>query len=136
MQKRYLEDVKKHREEDVSNKHFEHKPAVYKGSKAFKCIMTTSTLLSFSVIFLMVSQEYLSLAVPFFALVVVNRWRQPAVVELNLIIINNCGIFPYFFIGLCPFSMILRTATKISFMYPQKGIAWPQSQFPLSCVCE
>jgi hypothetical protein len=34
-------------------------------------------------------QVYLSLAVPFFALVVVNRWRQPAVVELNLIIINN-----------------------------------------------
>jgi hypothetical protein len=38
-------------------------------------------------------QVYLSLAVPFFALVVINRWRQPAVVELNLININKWHTF-------------------------------------------
>ena len=81
-------------------------------------------------------QVYLSLAVPFFALVVVNRWRQPAVVELNLIINNNWhnSLLLYWFMYLyngpthCNENPILYSL--------RIGIAWPQSQFPLSWGCE
>jgi hypothetical protein len=133
VQKRYFEDVKKHREKMFSLRLLNICQPSIMGKR--RSIHVTLFLI-FLGYFPYGKQVYLSLAVPFFALVVVNRRRQPAVVELDLIIINKWHTFLLLYWFIYVYNDPAHCNKNPIYVFPEKELHGLSPQFPLSCVCE